>query len=136
MDKLTVKMLNPLSLAYMGDSILDTYVRKHIILKIKGKPNRLHQLSKQYVSAKGQAYVLNVLIEESFFNEEELEIIQRGRNAKSHTKAKNTDIQTYRKSSAIEAVIGYLFLIDKIERLEELVYKMIEITEERVSTNG
>ncbi len=136
MDKLTVKMLNPLSLAYMGDSILDTYVRKHIILKIKGKPNRLHQLSKQYVSAKGQAYVLNVLIEESFFNEEELEIIQRGRNAKSHTKAKNTDIQTYRKSSAIEAVIGYLFLIDEIERLEELVYKMIEITEERVSTNG
>lgn len=136
MDKLTVKMLNPLSLAYMGDSILDTYVRKHIILKIKGKPNRLHQLSKQYVSAKGQAYVLNVLIEESFFNEEELEIIQRGRNAKSHTKAKNTDIQTYRKSSAIEAVIGYLFLIDEIERLEELVYKMIEITGERVSTNG
>lgn len=136
MDKLTVKMLNPLSLAYMGDSILDTYVRKHIILKIKGKPNRLHQLSKQYVSAKGQAFVLNVLIEESFFNEEELEIIQRGRNAKSHTKAKNTDIQTYRKSSAIEAVIGYLFLIDEIERLEELVNKMIEITEERVSTNG
>ncbi|RIL51859.1 Small protein; cysteinyl-tRNA synthetase like-protein [Mammaliicoccus fleurettii] len=136
MDKLTVKMLNPLSLAYMGDSILDTYVRKHIILKIKGKPNRLHQLSKQYVSAKGQAYVLNVLIGESFFNEEELEIIQRGRNAKSHTKAKNTDIQTYRKSSAIEAVIGYLFLIDEIERLEELVNKMIEITEERVSTNG
>lgn len=136
MDKLTVKMLNPLSLAYMGDSILDTYVRKYIILKIKGKPNRLHQLSKQYVSAKGQAYVLNVLIEESFFNEEELEIIQRGRNAKSHTKAKNTDIQTYRKSSAIEAVIGYLFLIDEIERLEELVNKMIEITEERVSTNG
>lgn len=136
MDKLTIKMLNPLSLAYMGDSILDTYVRKNIILKIKGKPNRLHQLSKQYVSAKGQAYALNILMENEFFTEEELEIIQRGRNAKSYTKAKNTDIQTYRKSSAIEAVIGYLFLIDETERLEELVNKMIEITEERVGANG
>ncbi len=136
MDKLTIKMLNPLSLAYMGDSILDTYVRKHIILKIKGKPNRLHQLSKQYVSAKGQAYALNILMENEFFTEEELEIIRRGRNAKSYTKAKNADIQTYRKSSAIEAVIGYLFLIDETERLEELVNKMIEITEERVGANG
>lgn len=136
MDKLTIKMLNPLSLAYMGDSILDTYVRKNIILKIKGKPNRLHQLSKQYVSAKGQAYALNILMENEFFTEEELEIIRRGRNAKSYTKAKNTDIQTYRKSSAIEAVIGYLFLIDETERLEELVNKMIEITEERVGANG
>ncbi|WP_229726472.1 Mini-ribonuclease 3 [Mammaliicoccus stepanovicii] len=129
-------MLNPLSLAYMGDSILDTYIRKHIIIKIKGKPNRLHQLSKQYVSAKGQAYALNILLEESFFNEEEFEIIQRGRNAKSHTKAKNTDIQTYRKSSAIEAVIGYLFLTDETERLEVLINRIINITEERVNTDG
>jgi ribonuclease-3 family protein len=135
-DKQSIKMLNPLSLAYMGDSILDTYVRKYIILKIKGKPNRLHQLSKQYVSAKGQAYVLNVLLEEDFFDEEELAIIKRGRNAKSYTKAKNTDIQTYRKSSAIEAVIGYLYLNDETERLELLINKMIEITEERVNTNG
>ena len=79
MDKLTIKMLNPLSLAYMGDSILDTYVRKHIILKIKGKPNRLHQLSKQYVSAKGQAYALNILMENEFFTEEELEVIRKRR---------------------------------------------------------
>ncbi len=136
MDKLEVKMLNPLSLAYMGDSILDTYVRKHIIIKIKGKPNRLHQLSKQYVSAKGQAYALNILMEASFFVEEELEIIKRGRNAKSYTKAKNTDIQTYRKSSAIEAVIGYLYLTEDIDRLELLINKMIDITEERVNANG
>ena len=93
-------------------------------------------MSKQYVSAKGQAYALNMLMENELFTEEELEIIRRGRNAKSYTKAKNTDIQTYRKSSAIEAVIGYLFLIDETERLEELVNKMIEITEERVGANG
>lgn len=136
MDRHSVKMLNPLSLAYMGDSILDTHVRKHIIIKIKGKPNRLHQLSKQYVSAKGQAYALNKMMEENFFDEEELEIIKRGRNAKSYTKAKNTDVQTYRKSSAIEAVIGYLYLIDSNERLVETIERMIEITEERVNVDG
>ena len=124
-------MLNPLSLAYMGDSILDTYVRKHIILKIKGKPNRLHQLSKQYVSAKGQAYALNILIENEFFTEEELEIIQRGRNAKSYTKAKNTDIQTYKKSTALEAIIGYLYLESHNERLEQLLTTIVNIVDER-----
>ena len=76
------------------------------------------------------------MLEEDFFDEEELAIIKRGRNAKSYTKAKNTDIQTYRKSSAIEAVIGYLYLNDETERLELLINKMIEITEERVNTNG
>ncbi|MEJ7453727.1 ribonuclease III domain-containing protein, partial [Staphylococcus xylosus] len=63
--------------------------------------------------------------------EEELDILKRGRNAKSYTKAKNTDIQTYRKSSAIEAVLGYLYLEHNEERLKELLNKIIEIVNER-----
>ena len=136
MDNQDIKLLNPLSLAYMGDAVLDTYVRKHILLKIKGKPNRLHQLAKQYVSAKGQAYALSYLMKEDYFTEEELNIIKRGRNAKSYTKAKNTDVQTYRKSSAIEALLGFLYLTKAQNRLDELIYKMIEITEERMRQDG
>lgn len=49
-------------------------------------------------------------MEKEWFTDEEMDILKRGRNAKSHTKAKNTDVQTYRKSSAIEAVIGFLYL--------------------------
>ena len=59
-----------------------------------------------------------------------MDILKRGRNAKSHTKAKNTDVQTYRKSSAIEAVIGFLYL-EKEERLEALLNEIITIVNER-----
>lgn len=101
------------------------------MLKLRSKPNRLHQVSKQYVSAKSQAQTLETLIDEDWFTEEELDILKRGRNAKSYTKAKNTDIQTYRKSSAIEAVLGYLYLEHNEERLKELLNKIIEIVNER-----
>ncbi len=130
-DNMNTKLLNPLTLAYMGDAVLDQHVREYIVLKLRSKPNRLHQVSKQYVSAKSQAQTLETLIDEGWFTEEELDILKRGRNAKSYTKAKNTDIQTYRKSSAIEAVLGYLYLEHNEERLKELLNKIIEIVNER-----
>ncbi|MDN8759822.1 ribonuclease III domain-containing protein, partial [Staphylococcus aureus] len=96
-----IKLLNPLTLAYMGDAVLDQHVREYIVLKLQSKPNRLHQVSKSYVSAKSQAQTLETLFEMNWFTDEEQDIVKRGRNAKSHTKAKNTDIQTYRKSSGL-----------------------------------
>ncbi|GKS27676.1 mini-ribonuclease 3 [Staphylococcus argenteus] len=126
-----IKLLNPLTLAYMGDAVLDQYVRNYIVMKLKSKPNKLHQMSKKYVSAKSQAQTLALLIEHEWFTEEEMAILKRGRNAKSHTKAKNTDVQTYRKSSALEAVIGFLYLEKREERLEALLKKIITIVNER-----
>ncbi|MBL7572568.1 Mini-ribonuclease 3 [Staphylococcus saccharolyticus] len=128
---MNVKLLNPLTLAYMGDAVLDQYVRKYIVLKLQSKPNRLHQVSKQYVSAKSQAQTLEYLMTVNWFTDEELDILRRGRNAKSYTKAKNTDIQTYRKSSALEAVIGFLYLDHRLERLEALLQSIVEIVNER-----
>ncbi|MFO3688273.1 Mini-ribonuclease 3 [Staphylococcus felis] len=115
----------------MGDAVLDQYVRKYIVLKLKSKPNRLHQEAKRYVSAKSQAKTLAQFIDNQWFTEEELDIIKRGRNAKSYTKAKNTDIQTYRKSSGLEAIIGFLYLDERSERLELLLQTIIKYVEER-----
>ncbi|ANZ34161.1 Mini-ribonuclease 3 [Staphylococcus carnosus] len=126
-----VKLLNPLSLAYMGDAVLDQFVRKHIILKLRAKPNRLHQQAKRYVSAKSQAATLDQLNDEDWFTEEEQEIVRRGRNAKSHTKAKNTDVQTYRKSSGLEAVLGFLYLENREDRLQALLEAIVAAVEER-----
>lgn len=128
---MNVKLLNPLTLAYMGDAVLDQHVREYIVLKLQSKPNRLHQVSKQYVSAKSQAQTLEYLISNDWFTEEELNVLRRGRNAKSYTKAKNTDVQTYRKSSALEAVIGFLHLDHQHARLEELLQTIVEIVNER-----
>lgn len=131
MDKANAKLLNPLTLAYMGDAVLDQHVRTYIVLKLKSKPNRLHQLSKTYVSAKSQAQTLETLMTMEWFTEEELDIVRRGRNAKSYTKAKNTDIQTYKKSTALEAIIGYLYLESHNERLEQLLTTIVNIVDER-----
>lgn len=127
---MNVKLLNPLTLAYMGDAVLDQYVRQHIILKLRSKPNRLHQQAKRFVSAKSQACTLEQLLDQQWFTEEELTIVKRGRNAKSYTKAKNTDVQTYRKSSGLEAIIGYLYLEGNQARLNTLLDLIIKYVEE------
>lgn len=125
------KLLNPLTLAYMGDAVLDQHVREYIVLKLKAKPNRLHQEAKRYVSAKSQAETLEFLMENKWFTESEQDIVRRGRNAKSYTKAKNTDIQTYRKSSGLEAVIGFLYLEKEHERLTSLLECIVKNVDER-----
>ena len=125
------KLLNPLTLAYMGDAVLDQFVREYIILKLKAKPNRLHQEAKRYVSAKSQAQSLECLLESNWFTEEELDIVRRGRNAKSYTKAKNTDIQTYRKSSGLEAIIGFSYLEKDQSRLTTLLEHIVKSIDER-----
>lgn len=125
------KLLNPLTLAYMGDAVLDQHVREYIVLKLKAKPNRLHQEAKRYVSAKSQAETLEFLMENNWFTESEQDIVRRGRNAKSYTKAKNTDIQTYRKSSGLEAIIGFLYLEKENERLTSLLECIVKNVDER-----
>lgn len=115
----------------MGDAVLDQHVRTYIVLKLKSKPNKLHQLSKSYVSAKSQAQTLETLMGAKWFTDEELDIVRRGRNAKSYTKAKNTDIQTYKKSTALEAIIGYLYLEGHNERVEQLLTTIVNIVDER-----
>lgn len=125
------KLLNPLTLAYLGDAVLDQHVRTYIVLKLQSKPHRLHQVAKQYVSAKSQAQTLDYLMKEDYLTAEEQDIMRRGRNAKSHTKAKNTDIQTYRKSSGLEALLGYLYLEQEETRLSSLLDHIIDIVNER-----
>lgn len=118
------KELNGLALAYMGDAVLETYVRYHLLAKGQARPNQLHRLATNYVSAKGQAAFVKSLLEESYLTEKELSVLKRGRNAKSGTIPKNTDHNTYRYSTAFEALLGYLYLEDHYERVEEIIKKM------------
>ncbi|MPQ27152.1 Mini-ribonuclease 3 [Bacillus paralicheniformis] len=120
------KQLNGLALAYMGDAVLEVYVRHHLLKQGMTRPNDLHRRSRRYVSAKSQASMLFALEEQEFFTEEEQAVLRRGRNAKSGTVPKNTDVQTYRYSTAFEAVIGYLFLENREDRLNELIKAALE----------
>ncbi|WP_078593211.1 Mini-ribonuclease 3 [Evansella clarkii] len=137
LDK-TVKdpeQLNALALAYMGDAVLETYVRYRLISQGKVRPNRLHKTATQYVSAKAQAKVLRNFMDENVLTAEELSVAMRGRNAKSGTIPKNTDPATYSLSTALEALLGYLYLTEKNNRLDELIGQAFAIIEGKEGDN-
>lgn len=113
--------LNGLALAYVGDAVYEVSVREHLIKAGMTKPNRLHKEATHYVSAKAQAALMQRLLDDDWVTEEEVAIYHRGRNAHSKTSAKNTDIKTYRQSTGFEALVGYLYLTEQLERLHELL---------------
>ncbi|MDT2711374.1 Mini-ribonuclease 3 [Enterococcus dongliensis] len=120
------KQLNALALAYVGDAIYETYVRDHLVQNGQTRPNKLHHLATHYVSAKAQAMLIQKMLDEDMLSEEEQGIYRRGRNAKSYTSAKNTTIMTYRMSTGFESLMGYLHLLKRQERLEELITWCLE----------
>ncbi len=129
-QKVDEKQLNSLALAYMGDAVYELYVRHHLLQSGKVRPNQLHKEATSYVSAKSQAKFLHKLIEMEELSEAEITIVKRGRNAKSGSVPKNTDVQTYRHSTAFEALIGYLYLAGNEKRIEELITKVFALAEE------
>ena len=114
-------MKNSLVLAYLGDSVYELYIRKYLIDKNICKVNELQKESIKYVSATSQSKILNEMIEDNFFKEDELNIIITARNHKSSHKPKNCDIITYKYATGFEALIGYLYLENKISRIEEII---------------
>jgi len=113
--------LNGLALAYVGDAIYEIYIRDYLVAQGLTKPNMLHRSATSYVSAKAQADLSEKMLLEGILTDEEELIYKRGRNAKSHTFAKNADVASYRKSTGFEALMGYLHLLKRTERLEELI---------------
>lgn len=130
-NHLDVKQLNSLALAYMGDAVYEVYVREYLLQNGKVKPNNLHREATHYVSAKAQAAIIHHLLDNRLLTSEEEAVAMRGRNAKSGTIPKNTDVQTYRYGTAFEALIGYLFLLKKEERLEEIIVKSFELVKDK-----
>lgn len=124
-----VRLINGIALAFEGDAVYSLYIRRHLIMQGFTKPNQLHRKATQYVSANAQALLINAMLEENILTDEEQLIYKRGRNANSHTKAKNADIITYRMSTGFEALMGYLDMTSQIKRLETLIQWCIETIE-------
>ena len=130
-----VNLINGIALAFEGDAVYSMYIRRHLIFQGLTKPNQLHREATRYVSAKAQANLISLMLEEGILTEKEEDIYKRGRNANSHTKAKNADIVTYRMSTGFEAVMGYLHMTEEIERLEELIDWCVKRVEEATHEN-
>lgn len=122
---MNVLEINVLVLAYLGDTIYENYIRRYLISLGINHVNELQTEAVQYVSAKRQALFLQKLMEKDFFNEEELSVIHRARNCKSKSHPKNCDIVTYKHATALEAVIGYLDLSGKEDRILKIMEQII-----------
>lgn len=124
---MNIKEVNILVLAYLGDTIYENYIRKHFVKLGVSSVKGLQEKVVPYVSAKGQAYYLDKLIGVEFFTDDELDVIRRARNSKSNSHPKNCDILTYKHATALEAVIGYLDLSNKKDRIEEIINYILEV---------
>lgn len=123
---MNINTINIITLAYLGDAVYELYVRNYLINKNIVKVENLQKEAIKYVSAKGQAQILTTLIDNNILTEKELEIVKRGRNYKRSTHPKNTDIITYKMSSGFEALIGYLYIENNQDRLQE-IFNHIEV---------
>lgn len=122
-DKQEVKLMAPLTWAYVGDCVYELYVRTKLVNETNLKPHALHIEAIKHVKAKAQADTLQKIYDD--LTEEEKDIVRRGRNAENHHLPKNANVQEYMYSTAFEALIGYLYLTKQNTRLKEILQKSI-----------
>jgi len=114
----SARELSPLVLAYIGDAVYEIMIRTMVVSKGNMPVNKMHKASREYVKAKGQRdFYFRI---ENMLTEEEQAVFKRGRNAKSHTMAKNAEMIDYKHATGFEALFGYLYLEGRTERLYEL----------------
>ena len=120
--------LAPLILAHIGDAIYEVVIRTITLSKGNRAIEKVHKDATKYVNAKAQAEIIEKI--QPLLTEEELNIYTRGRTAKSNTKAKNASITDYRKATGFEALMGYLYLLNKTDRMLNLIKEGINNGEE------
>lgn len=117
--QLDVKRMKPLALAYIGDTVFDLYIRSRIVLTKEEAPKLMHTEAVQYVKAASQAQMMKQIMDA--LTEEEMEAFKRGRNQKSLTVPKNASLIDYKWATGFEALLGYLYILGREERLYELM---------------
>jgi ribonuclease-3 family protein len=118
------RQMNALALAYIGDAVFELYVRQHLLSETNHKPHHLHRRSVRYVSAVAQSLFLEKWW--PLLDEEEVDVVKRGRNANSGTVPKNVEPLIYRRATGFESLVGYLYLERRFDRLNELIALILD----------
>ena len=120
-----IRSYSGLALAYIGDVVYDLVIRTVVVSRANRSVNDLHRITVRYVSAGAQSRIVQALMDS--LTEEEQSVYRRGKNSKPHTTAKNASVADYLRATGFEAVLGYLYLKDDMERVLYLVKKGIEL---------
>lgn len=119
MSTTEVKQFSPVTLAFLGDAVYALWVRERLVRFGEGKLSELNRTAANVLSARGQSAFLERVL--PLLTQEEEEIFRRGRNAKKPTKSKHATAAEYNRSTGFEAVLGYLYLIGDVDRIETLL---------------
>lgn len=120
-----VRSFSPLTLAYIGDAVYDLIIRTAVVERANRPANELHRITVKYVSANAQSKMAQCLADS--LTEEEQAIYRRGRNSRPNTSAKNASHADYMKATGFEALVGYLYLTDRMDRALELVRQGVKL---------
>ena len=118
-EDVDINTYSPLTLAFIGDCVFDLVIRSVIVCRANRQPNKLHKLKANVVKAQTQSEMAKALMDD--MTEEEAAVYKRGRNAHSFSSAKNASIQDYRRATGLEALVGYLYLLNRSDRILELI---------------
>ena len=120
-----IREISPSVLAYVGDAVFELFIRLYLISGKIGKSGALHKSAIQHVRAKAQADASRVLLTE--LTSEEMSVFRRGKNSNPASLAKNASPADYKYATGLEALIGFLYLTDQQVRLDEILYRILEI---------
>lgn len=124
LKEVDIRTYSPLALAYMGDAVYDLVFRTAVVQKGNTSAHKLHIQATRYVKAPAQAELADAVMEE--LTADELAVYKRGKNAKPYTMAKNATLIEYKKATGLEALMGYLYLTDQMERALCLIQTGLE----------
>ena len=119
MQEVEAETYSPLALAYIGDCIFDLVIKNLVLNRGNKQVKKLHKETSQIVQASSQSKMMRVLQDE--LTEEEHQIYKRGRKSKTISPAKNQSVTDYRRATGFEALMGYLYLQRRYERMLELI---------------
>lgn len=117
--------LPALVLAYIGDAVYELVVRSYLVEKGAVKVKQLHNDAVRLVNARTQAKVLRAL--DGILSDEEAAIMRRGRNTRSPHTPRSAGVIEYRQSTALECLIGYLYLKGDTRRLGEIIEVALDV---------
>ncbi len=120
--------LPSLVLAYIGDAVYELGVRAHLVQAGLVKVDKLHSESVKYVNAGAQAKIIKAL--EGILTREEAAVARRGRNAKTAHVPRSAGVIEYRHSTALESLIGYLYLKGDGDRLYQIITLALQVVSE------
>ena len=115
MDRAKAREMNPVVLAFVGDAVYSLFVRERLAFISGKKTGELNKLAVSEVRATAQAEFYARI--KGLLTEEEDGVFHRARNEKKPTKSKSATVAEYNVSTGLEAILGFLYIVGDVERL-------------------